>query len=80
MNITIRDIRMETWRKVKAEAVREGMTMGEAVNLALDKWLEENSKIKSAKKAKSFWDIKPLNPKAKDASIWSKSVDKTLYG
>ncbi len=79
MNITIRDVNTETWRRVKTEAVREGMTVGEAANLAFEKWLEETVKKKS-KKGKSFWDLKPLSPKAKDAGTWSQNVDKTLYG
>ncbi len=80
MNITIRDVNLETWRRVKAEAVREGMTLGETVNIALEKWLTENRSFKKGKKIKSFWDIKPLSPTAKDAKTWSQSVDKTLYG
>ena len=79
MNITIRDINPRFWRELKVEAVREGMTIGEAVNIAIEKWLMEY-KSKEHKKTKSFWDLKPFKFEGKDAGQLSTKVDEILYG
>jgi hypothetical protein len=79
MNITIRDINPRFWRELKVKAVREGMTIGEAVNVAIEKWLSEY-KEKESKKTKSFWDLKPFKFEGKDAGQLSTKVDEIVYG
>jgi hypothetical protein len=79
MNITIRGVNPRFWRELKVEAVKEGLTAGEAVNIALEKWLRE-CKIKEKKRAKSFWDLKPFNYEGEDAGKLSMKIDEVLYG
>lgn len=79
MNITIRDINSRFWRELKIEAVKEGLTIGQAINLALEKWLHDSGKT-GIKKHKSFWDIKPVKFEGEDAERLSMKVDEVLYG
>lgn len=80
MNITIREVNPKIWREIKVEAVKGGLTMGEAVNLALEKWLNEYKKKRGGKKLGSFWDIKPMRFKGEDSKELSMKVDEVLYG
>ena len=76
--ITARDVSPNLWRELKVEAVKEGLTMGEAINLALEKWLHEHKNKK--KISKSFLDLEPLEFKGEDAKYLSTKVDEILYG
>ncbi len=80
MNITIRDVNPRFWRELKVEAVKEGLTIGEAINLALEKWLREYENNAKRKRYKSFWDLRPFEYTGKDAGKLSTTVDETLYG
>ena len=77
MNITIRNINPSFWRKLKIEAVKEGMTMGQAINLALENCLKRKQ---MQKKQKSFWELKPYFYQGPDADTLSTKVDEVLYG
>ena len=44
MNITIRNIDDELYHKFKAEAVRAGLTIGAAVNDAMQVWIAHKNK------------------------------------
>ncbi len=80
MNITIRGINQDYWRALKIEAVREGLTVGQALNLALEKWISEFKHKKETKKKKSFWDLEPFLYQNKDAVLLSTKIDEVLYG
>jgi ABC-type polysaccharide/polyol phosphate transport system ATPase subunit len=80
MNTTIRAVNPGLWKELKVEAVMEGLTIGEAVNHALEKWLHEHKKKAYRKKHKSFWDLEPIKFKGKDAKKLSMKIDKVLYG
>lgn len=80
MNITIRGVNPGFWRGLKVEAVRGGMTIGQAVNIALERWLHEHKSGRNGKKSKSFWSLKPVTMKGKDAAHLSAKVDEVLYG
>lgn len=79
LNITIRGINSQFWRDFKAEAIREGLHLGEALNLALKNFLEE-LRMKKEKKQKDFFDLEPISDKGKDAGRVSVRVDEILYG
>ena len=79
MNITIREVNARFWKELKVQAVTEGVTLGQAVNLALERWLREKAQPKK-KKTKSFWDIKPVRLPGKDVPHYSSQVDEVLYG
>ncbi|HLD04144.1 MAG TPA: hypothetical protein VJG90_00335 [Candidatus Nanoarchaeia archaeon] len=77
MNITIREVNPRFWKELKIQAVTEGVTLGQAVNLALERWLSEKAQPKK-KKTKSFWNIKPIDmPGTEHDSL---RVDEVLYG
>ena len=80
MNITIREINSRLWREVKSESVKEGLTMGQTVNIALEKFLKEHKSKKQDKKTKSFWDLKPYKFEGKDSGKLSVKVDEVVYG
>ncbi|GEM_PF-4501127 len=80
MNITVRDVNPHFWRELKIEAVKEGLTIGQTMNLALENWFRHHKGKKADKKAKSFWDIEPVVLDKKDAKNLSTMVDKVLYG
>ena len=80
MNITIRDVNPRFWRELKVEAVKEGLTIGKALNLALERWLHEYKNKRSKIKTKSFWDLKPFKYEGEDAGKLSVKVDEVLYG
>lgn len=80
MNITIRDVNSKLWRELKIETVKEGMTIGQAINLALENWIRGHRKRRNGHKVKSFWDLNPVKYGGKDAGHLSMKVDETLYG
>ena len=77
-NITVRSVNPALWRELKAEAAREGMNTGDAINHAIEKWLNE-MKRKGGKARKSFWDVRPIKLGGK-AERLSEEVDETIYG
>lgn len=79
MNITIRDVNPRFWREMKVQAVKEGVAVGQALNLALENWLTQ-IKQKPAKKKKSFWELAPYSYEGVDAGKLSTKIDEVLYG
>ena len=80
MDVTIRNVNGEFWRDFKATAVREGLAVGEAINLALSKFMRETVEKKKMKKHKEIWDLKPVRFKGPDAEHISEKADEILYG
>ena len=80
--ITVRSVSGDLWKELKVEAVKEGMTLGEAVNLALQKWLMERKAAGKGDKhvRKSFLNLKPIKFEGANKGKLSTLVDETLYG
>lgn len=78
--ITVRSVNKDLWRELKITAVKEGITLGEAMNLALQKWLQEKKYACRSGKRKSFWSMKPIKFEGADKEKLSELVDETLYG
>ena len=78
--VTVRAVNRGLWRELKVKAVKEGMTLGEAVNLALQKWLHEQKEANAGGKRKSFWNLKPFKFEGAGKEKLSTIVDETLYG
>lgn len=78
--ITVRSVNSDLWRELKVAAVKEGMTLGETVNLALQKWLHERKDAGRGGKRKSFWSLKPIRFEGAGKEKLSTLVDETLYG
>jgi hypothetical protein len=75
MNITIRGLQESVFRTFKAKAAQEGMRLGDALAMALERWAEEESKGGRVK----LKDLKPFNW-GKGTERTSKEVDKIAYG
>jgi hypothetical protein len=77
MDITIREIDDELYRQAKARAALMETTIGRVVNLALEKWLEEEEKGKGRK---SFLELlKPVRF-GKGTERSSERIDEVVYG
>lgn len=74
MTTTVRNVNKKMFAELKAEAAREGLGVGEALNMAILVWLERRRKKKMSLK-----DFKPTNW-GKGTEKASEEIDKTLYG
>ena len=74
----IRDLDEETFRKLRAVAVEENMNVGDAMNIAMKKWLAEKEKHDKPD-AKFLLEICGMI-KTKEKVRWSEEVDEILYG
>ncbi len=75
MEVTIRNVNGVYWQEFKAEVVREGLNLGQAINFALMEWLRK----KREKKVKSFFSASPVEFKGDDMKKLSEKVDEVLY-
>lgn len=73
MQLSVRNVNKKVFKEFKVQAVKEGMDVGEALNMALEMWVE-----KEKMKKKSFLELKPVNW-GKGTEKASKEVDKYLY-
>lgn len=78
--VTVRSVNRGLWRELKVAAVREGITLGEAMNSALQRWLHEQKARTMSGKRKSFWNLQPIKFMGADKKKLSTLVDDTLYG
>ncbi len=73
MQLSVRDVDEQAFKKLKAWAAEEGMPIGKALNIAIDQFIGwRNPKIK-------LTEIKPINL-GKRAKNLSEDIDKVLYG
>ena len=75
MEVTIRNVNEVCWQEFKAQVVREGLHLGQAINFALQEWLSK----KKEKKVKSFFLVKPVEFKGENLHKLSESIDEVLY-
>lgn len=75
MNITIRDVDENIFRRFKAEAVRDGIQLGKALTGAMKFWLKRK---KPAKPQKSLLELRPFDW-GKGTEKSSVEVDQILY-
>ena len=73
MDTTIRNIDPFIYKKMKAKATAEGITIGEAINRAIKKWLNIEPK-----KHTSILEIKPEHF-GKQYRHLSEEIDEILY-
>lgn len=76
VNVTLRDFDDRLYRALKSEAVRDDLTMVEALSAAVALWLKEHT---HAKKKKSVFDFKPVDfgPGSERSS---EEIDDVVYG
>jgi len=73
MDTTIRNIDPFIYKKLKTKAAQEGISIGEAVTMAVSEWLGV-----SKKKKRSIIDIKPEHF-GKQYRDLSEEIDEVLY-
>ena len=75
MNITVRGVDEEVFRRFKARAVEEGMRLGEALTQAMEMWLQQRNLKPKAR----LLDIRPFNwgEGSKRVSV---EIDRIIYG
>lgn len=77
MNITIRNIDNQLYREIKAEATREGINIGTAINSAIRLWLDR--KRVQVKPVRSFLELEAIDFGPGNENL-SEEYDKYLYG
>ncbi|MBW6518148.1 MAG: hypothetical protein K0A89_06570 [ANME-2 cluster archaeon] len=77
MNITIRNIDTQLYREIKAEATREGINIGTAINSAIRLWL--NRKRAQVRPGRSFLELESMDFGPGTENL-SEEHDKYLYG
>ena len=74
MQLTVKDVNEKIFREFKAEAARESVNIGKALNLAMSIWIQKSTKPK-----RSLLDIKPVSF-GKGTERLSEEADKIVYG
>lgn len=74
MNITVRDLNDEVFRRFKGRAAERGMKMGEAVTQAMQLFIARDAQ-KSKRQA-----LKRLQERGKPTDATSKEIESLLYG
>ena len=69
--IAVRDVDNDVFREFKAEAVGRGMTLGQAMTLAMESFLSRKKRVK-------FTSLKPIDW-GKGTEKVSQSVDEIIY-
>ncbi len=74
MQLSVKDVQESVFREFRAESVREGLKVGEALTLAMKFWLDQKGK-------KPRMDILGLKPSdwGKGTERTSENMDRILY-
>ncbi|MBI2667027.1 hypothetical protein HYX13_05430 [Candidatus Woesearchaeota archaeon] len=75
IQITVREVNQQVFREFKADAVKNGLTLGSALTLAMEKFRGELTKKKYL-----FTSLVIPTPWGKDMRRVSEKVDEILYG
>ncbi len=73
MQLSVRDVDENVFKKFKAKATEEDMPIGKALTMAMDTWL-----ARKQKRAK-LTDLKPMSF-GKNTRNLSEDIDRTVYG
>lgn len=73
MQLSVRDVDGKVFKNFKVEVTKEGLTIGKAITMALDQWVENK------RKNENFLDLKPIDW-GKGTEKTSEEIDKILYG
>ncbi len=75
IQISIRNVNDGVFKEFKAETVKRGMTLGQALTIAMEEWLDEEKENPKLR----ITDLKPFNW-GKGTENTSKEIDKIVYG
>ncbi|MBI4146679.1 hypothetical protein HY489_05075 [Candidatus Woesearchaeota archaeon] len=73
MQLSVRDVSEEVFRAFKARAVKQNIHVGQALTLAMQRWLSEQED------KQNFLDFIPKKGWGKATRDVSKNIDKVLY-
>jgi len=73
MQLSVKNVDDKVFRKFKAESVKEGITVGKTLTMAMESWLE-----KTQGKKMSILNFKPV-AWGKGTEKTSEEIDKGLY-
>ncbi len=74
MQLSVRNVDKKVFENFKVEVTKEGLTIGKALTMALDQWVESKSK-----KREKFLELKPIDW-GTGTEKTSKEIDNILYG
>ena len=75
VQISVRDVNRKIFNEFKAKTIKEGMTLGQALNLVMMEWLDEEKEIPK----ESLLKLKPFKW-GKGTEKISEEIDKIIYG
>jgi len=78
-SITIKNINEKLYQEFKAEAVRRGMRISDAINEAIAEWIRKRKYERTKPKKDKLWDI-INNPMDLGVETDASKVDEELYG
>lgn len=76
----IRNIDPARYRLLKARAAAEGLSLGEAINGAIDSWLARGAPGNTKKRRRGTLSDLPVIDFGPGSEDWSERVDEILYG
>ncbi|MBD3155090.1 MAG: hypothetical protein GF368_00355 [Candidatus Aenigmarchaeota archaeon] len=74
MQLSVRNVDKKVFENFKVEVTKEGLTIGKALTMALDQWIESKKKRKE-----NFLDLKPIDW-GEGTENTSEEIDDILYG
>ena len=77
--IGVRGVDEEAFRKFRALAVQARTTLGDALSLAMKRFVEEKKTKDGTPNPKNLLKVKGMI-KTKEKVKWSEEIDSTLYG
>ncbi|MCY3412045.1 MAG: hypothetical protein INQ03_10480 [Candidatus Heimdallarchaeota archaeon] len=82
MSVLIRDIDKELYKQFKAKAVMQGIKVGTALTLAMEKWLKEDEDLPNLMRAKNKDTLKSIRNRmmTEHAGKWLLISDGDLMG
>lgn len=78
MNVVVRNVEEAAFRKLKAKAVEEGLSVGKAINQAIYAWLGKLEKP-NARKRPALLGFKPIRCGPGNENV-SQEIDRIVYG
>ena len=72
--LSVKEVDEKTFQEFKAESIREGLKVGQALTLAMQEWLKTEKKTQKV----SFLNLKPIKG-GKGTEKVSENIDKILY-
>lgn len=77
--LTVRDVDEVVWRRFRAKIEEEGLRTGQALNEALNIWINKKERKRKRPDPRNFLKVEGIIRPGKPVR-WSEEIDKVLYG